>query len=369
MTKFSFLLAAFYLLLHVGNAQKIAITGSIKDSNNNPVSMASVTEEKTKNGVAADNIGHFSLSVSPNAKIYIVAIGFKDTAFVVKDAEPLNIILSASPKQLASVTVTGNTFTPQFSNQIKNEIFQSETIHYKMENNLSYGPSVYEGMDLITHKPYHVVQLIPSSHVYQGSALPEFHTKEDTKGSPYLFDFWLKGVVSNITDTTLIDDYRNLYNVNKMTGDLIMTRDFQSALTVDKSQIKFFTLYDSLKNTHSFMIVPIINKDLFCEVIGLGNNYDIFKLTTAKFVKADYHSNGLTSSGNNYDEYANTVYYYLFDLDAGTYKNFLLKKKSILSAFDNNKTVEQFFSNHKEAIDDNFLKALVQNIDTETKTQ
>ena len=201
-------------------SQTFNIAGSIKDSANKPVSMASVTIEKTKQGIAADESGHFYLSVSAGAKILVSAIGYKDTMLTIKNAEPLNIILRPSYNKLSDVMVKDNSaFMSQVSNQIKNEIFQAEAIHYKMENNLSSGISVYEGLDA-SGNSYHVVTLRPGSNIYQGSSLPQFHSKEDTRGSIYLFDVWMKGIVANINDSTIVDDPENLYNINKITGGI-----------------------------------------------------------------------------------------------------------------------------------------------------
>src|SRR4051794_3129477 len=101
-------ISLIFLLLAVNfcTAQKINVTGIIKDSNNNPVPLASVTVEKTEQGVAADNTGHFSLSVSSNTKIVIAAVGFKDTTIIVKNETPINIVLTTAVNQLANVTVT-----------------------------------------------------------------------------------------------------------------------------------------------------------------------------------------------------------------------------------------------------------------------
>ena len=259
MKKILYLVSLLLLLSKSGFTQQLNISGSIKDSANHPLSMASVTIEKTNQGIAADATGHFSLTVSPGTKLLISAIGYRDTLVAVKDETPLIIILRPSESQLANVTVTGSKTGSLGNNQIKNEMLQAEFAHYNQENNISSGGiNVYEGNKIVDNRvvSYHVVTTAPSSNIYQGSAIPSFHTKEDTKGSIYLFKTWMKGMVANPNDSTIIDDPQNLYNVNKSTGELTMTRDFKSGLSIDKNNVKFFILFDTGNVSHRFMKVP-----------------------------------------------------------------------------------------------------------------
>ncbi len=141
--------------------------------------MASVTIEKTSQGIAADATGYFSLSVSAGTKLLISAIGFRDTVVAVKDETPLIIILRPAENQLANVTVRGSKTESLGNNQIKNEMLQAEFAHYNQENNISSGGiNVYEGNHIVNNQivSYHVVTTASSSNIYQGSAIPSFHT-------------------------------------------------------------------------------------------------------------------------------------------------------------------------------------------------
>ena len=361
MTKILYFLSLLLLLSKSGFTQQLNISGAIKDSANHPLSMASVTIEKTSQGIAADATGHFSLSVSPGTKLLISAIGYRDTVVAIKDETPLIIILRPEENQLANVTVTGSKAGYQTNNQIKNEMLQAEFTHYTKENNISSGGiNVYEGIKMTDAGPvsYHIVNTGSTGNVYQGSAVPSFHTKEDTKGSIYLFKTWMKGMVANPNDSTIVDDPKNLYNLNKSTGELTMTRDFKSGLSVDKRNVKFFILFDTGNISHRFTKVPAIDANSFYEAIAFGDNYDIFKLTTTKFVKSDYHSDGIASSGNNYDEYVDTDNYYLFNVSDGTVTKFELKKKALKQLFTMPKAAEYFAAHKSDDIDDHFLKGL-----------
>ena len=375
MKRFLFVLSLLLLLSKLSTAQKISVTGSVKDVHDHAIPLASLTTGKNKTGVAADGNGNFSLSVLPNTAIHISAVGFKDTVVNVQVSTSLQIVLQPEENYLSNVQVTAsqNKFTPQFSNQLKNEIVQTEFLHYKTENNISSsGISVYEGNRIVDNRivSYHITTNAPSGNIYQGSAIPEFHSKEDTKGSIYLFDSWMQGTIVNGYDSNIVNDDKNLYNINKITGDLVMTRDFSSALTLDKTRISFFTLFnDSAKNSHTFMIVPEININLFCEVIALGDSCNVFKLTTTRFVKADFRSDGIASTGNNYDEYVDDVKYYVYNVKTDSYQPFLLKKKSIIAAFDNNERVNEYFLKHKDGIDETVVKNLAEYVNGETHLQ
>jgi hypothetical protein len=355
------------LLIKSGFAQQLNISGSIKDPANHPLSMASVTIEKTSQGIAADATGHFSLSVPHGAKLVISAIGFIDTVVTVKEETSLVIILRPAENQLANVTVTGSKTESLGNNQVKNEILQAEFAHYNKENDISSGGiNVYEGNHIVNNQivSYHIVSTAPTGRLYQGSAIPSFHTKEDTKGSIYLFKTWKKGMVANPNDSTIVDDPQNLYNINKITGELTMTRDFKSGLSVNKSNVKFFILFDTGNVSHRFIKVPAIDDHSFCEAIAFGDDYDIFKLTTTKFVKSDYHSDGIASTGNNYDEYVDTDNYYLLNVSDGTVTKFELKKKSMKQVFTMPKAADYFAAHKSDDIDDPFLRGLGDSINT-----
>jgi hypothetical protein len=82
-------------------------------------------------------------------------------------------------------------------------------------------------------------------------------------------------------------------------------------------------------------------------------------LTNTKFVKNDFHTDGLTSTGNNYDEFVDEYAYYLYNVQTKQVQPFTLKKKSIKAAFgDDGKKVDSFFDAYSDSIDDVFLRSL-----------
>jgi hypothetical protein len=94
------------------------------------------------------------------------------------------------------------------------------------------------------------------------------------------------------------------------------------------------------------------------QVIATGNNYKIYKLTTTKFIASDYHTDGIASTGNDYDEYADESTYYVMGKD-GAVQKLSLRKKSLKEVFkDDEAKLTQYMKDNNGDIDDNYLAAL-----------
>ena len=88
-------------------AQKITVTGQVKDPSNEDVIGASVVEKGTTNGTMTDLDGKFSLTVSPKAILTITYIGYKSQEIAVKGSTTLNIVLQENAELLEEVVVIG----------------------------------------------------------------------------------------------------------------------------------------------------------------------------------------------------------------------------------------------------------------------
>jgi len=88
-------------------AQKITVTGQVKDPSNEDVIGASVVEKGTTNGTMTDLDGKFSLTVSPKATLTITYIGYKSQEIAVKGSTTLNIVLQENAELLEEVVVIG----------------------------------------------------------------------------------------------------------------------------------------------------------------------------------------------------------------------------------------------------------------------
>lgn len=88
-------------------AQKVSISGTVKDAMGEALIGASILEKDTKNGTITDVDGNFSLSVADNATIVVSYTGFKSYEEAVAGKTVFNITLSEDTELLDEVVVVG----------------------------------------------------------------------------------------------------------------------------------------------------------------------------------------------------------------------------------------------------------------------
>jgi hypothetical protein len=150
-----------------------------------------------------------------------------------------------------------------------------------------------------------------------------------------------------------------LFNYDKIKGDLYITQDMNNVNLADKNTIKAFMLYNH-DTPYYFERVLGINNDMYSQLISSGSKYKIYKFTTTKFVASNYQSNGITSTGNAYDEFTDDNVYYIFNLKSGSYDQVALKKKALKEAFaDNAAKFNSYATDHADdKIDEDYLIGL-----------
>ena len=89
------------------NAQK-AVTGSVQDSDGNPLPGATIIEDGTNNGTVTDFDGNFSITTENNdSKLTISFIGYKTESFEITDLNILDAVLQIDSASLEEVLVVG----------------------------------------------------------------------------------------------------------------------------------------------------------------------------------------------------------------------------------------------------------------------
>ncbi|MDN3582366.1 hypothetical protein [Mucilaginibacter flavus] len=200
---------------------------------------------------------------------------------------------------------------------------------------------------------------LSTTGITSGGMAYNLTNKEDTKGSQFLFDTWVKGSMADAKGNAVNADGYS-FNYDKLGGALLLSQDKQTAIAVDKDRARTFILYDKADKALKFEYVPVIDAKLYCEVLSAGAKYKIYKLTKTKFIKADYKNDGISSSGNKYDEFTDEFGYYVADAKGGAPQKISLKNKAIKQAFaaDADK-VKAYFDAHKDdKINDAFLAGL-----------
>ena len=186
-----------------------------------------------------------------------------------------------------------------------------------------------------------------------------FSSKEDTKGSRYFFNRWVKGAVTGNNGVTINNDSIS-YNFDKISNSLYITSDMKTMMELEKGQLKSFTLKNSNSDPMVFVKLDNIHSGFFQVISETAGKYSVYKYTHTKFKKADYHSDGLVETGKNYDEYVDEDEYYVVMPDGKEFKKIELTKKSIVKTLNTDK-VKSYFSQHAgEDINDAFLKNMVE---------
>lgn len=86
-------------------AQKVTVSGTVIDSQNEPIIGATVMEIGTQNGAATDVDGHFTLSVKPGTMLRITYVGFKTVE--VKATQNMSVGLVEEANTLNEVVAIG----------------------------------------------------------------------------------------------------------------------------------------------------------------------------------------------------------------------------------------------------------------------
>ncbi|WP_299289615.1 carboxypeptidase-like regulatory domain-containing protein [uncultured Mucilaginibacter sp.] len=303
MKKQAFFIQIFFLLLSsLTFAQTITVSGTIKNEAGNALPAAMVEVKSTPTVLRVDSAGEFSMGVNPKAKLLVSCPGYEDKQVNVNNNTDLKVVLVAK----LGTNINNNQAGTGSNNQFANGITQRQGA----ATSLIYG----------------------NSGARIGSLLPVFGHTEATRGSRYLFDEWTDGTVLSVKDS-VIKNPNYHFNYDKINGILLLSENKTNAIEIDKGQVKAFTLHKDGGRFETFELVPEIDQTHFVEVLSNGKKYKIYKQLNTKFIKNNYRTDGMTSSGNNYDEYVDESTYYVMDVKTQQLRKITLKKKALKEAF------------------------------------
>jgi hypothetical protein len=321
MKRINLMLVFVLGILTTAGAQTITASGVITDKQNNALHYAFIQDKESKKGTYTDSLGNFSLELrGPAAHLTISCTGFTDTVINADGKTPLKISLTTKdgkPIVMASV----------------------DNVHNTVRDQMNMDADGYREL------------------ASAGSLVPLVHTKEATQGSRLFSGDWLHGYIIN-DQSLLVQNPAYLLNYDKITGNLLMTTNKTSMISVNKETAKSFTLYDNGTN-YTFERDPKIDNNRYALVLSSGPKYKIYKIIRTKFVVASASSNGLTTIGNNYDEYVDEPQYYVVDVAAGQAMKLSLKKKSIKQDFAKEADkVNKFLTENSGGVDEDYLSKL-----------
>src|SRR5688500_5620507 len=79
--------------LGVGAQEKRTVTGTIRDTEGNPVVAATINEKGTNNRVTSDQRGTFRIAIAPGATLVISSVGFTAREMVPDNSGTANVQL------------------------------------------------------------------------------------------------------------------------------------------------------------------------------------------------------------------------------------------------------------------------------------
>jgi hypothetical protein len=386
MKRFIAVLLFAFAMIGVARAQSVLVSGTVKTSQGDLLRYAFVREIQGKSGVYTDSLGNFTLAVNPNAMLRVSCLAYRDTVFKVSGNGNITILLKPAVIITASNdrTISDAGATQINKQQLADRILNNTPVNG--ENNVPANNSRTAIIPAISNNPasdgttklpslvgmkgYTFIDGVAAAMgdkvpdrkdndaITQGDAIVAFSHREATQGSRYFFKNFVQGYVINAQDSLVQDPVFQL-DYDKIGGNLLLTKDRRTVIAVYNEKVKSFTLFDALNQPYSFTLVPAIDKTHYVQVIADGNNYKIYKAVKTTFVASNYSTNGLTSTGNNYDEYQDEYTYYLLNVKANQVQKISLKKKALKLAFAADETkADSYFKTNDSDIDDNYLAAL-----------
>ena len=380
----SFLVWAFLIPTIAFSQKMITVTGTVKDEKGSPVAGASVQGKEKNIGTATDSSGNFKIRLRTGDPMYVNAVGFESDTLKVADNSGLSIVLRTRIKILEGIVITGSDQKAAGGNDPLNTIAAKSagaTLSEFVRTELSYNggtvvtprtplnattitPSVPGQRSVLNDRLTYTTNA-PATNFYSMSALPAFSIKEGTKGSRYLLgDRWGAGVVITQSDS-IVDNKALQYNFDKIDQKLYTTSDQHTVIELDKPTVKAFAIKDGDSLMIFDHVAAIDMQRYFIAIIpAAAGKYSLYKNLITKFVKSDFHSDGMAESGNPYDEYKDNIEYYVVLPDGKEYKKVELKKKSIRDALPAaTARVDAWLSSHKyDDINETFLKGLITTI-------
>jgi hypothetical protein len=310
-----------WLLILIGTitfAQTITVSGTVTDEGGKPVPFAFVKDAEHNYATFSDPDGAFTLNADPSSRLMATCNNYKESVVKIDNQPSVKIVMTPGGTAGASAASLNKSA----------DAFNVHEIGMK---------------DTRASRPL----------ARFGSSQEELH------GSPYLFNNWVHGFAISTTDSINEND-SYLFNYEKISGALLYTDGGEKMYMVDRTQIKGFTIFDEKGQPYTFENVPSIDPKHYLQVLASGSKYKIYKDLQTKFLKADFQTNGITSSGNNYDSYVDEGDYYVVKLPGGQPQKISLKRKSIRTAFgaDADKANKFMSAHDSDDVDDTFLKGL-----------
>lgn len=177
---------------------------------------------------------------------------------------------------------------------------------------------------------------------------------EGVRGTPYLFNDWVKGAVI-LRDSTMIDDVFLQYDAYQ--GELLAKRNNKEAITIDKNQVRGFRIgKPGIKNFSHFSKAQYLDEfqeaepEQFVQILYDGPSA-LYALHKKGLIKANYK--GAYSAGKAYDEFTKTSTQYYLRSPEGIFVKVKPTKKDLLKIFSSDqKKVKEFIEKNNLVLEE-----------------
>jgi hypothetical protein len=270
-------------------SQTISVSGTVNNQKGQPVPYAFVRDAQHNYATYADSTGTFMLKADPASALEVSAVNYKNTQVRIESKTNVSVVLPAGTVQDGVVSLSSS------KAEVSGEFMQARQ------------------------------QLVAGDVGLQ--RVREGFAQEPTRGSRYLYTDWVPGFGISKKDSLVVET-SNMYNYDKLNGNILYTNDGKSMAQVSTSQIKSFSLFDKNGHAHVYESAPSINGKPFIEVLLSTPKYKIYKKIDTKLTRADFHTDGILEMGHRYDEYVDVERYTFVDAD-GKSQSISLKKSTL----------------------------------------
>ena len=181
-----------------------------------------------------------------------------------------------------------------------------------------------------------------------GTSVPtDKNLYEGVKGSPMIFKEFVKGCIITKDTVNTLENYT--YNFDAYKQELHIRYPNGKVKIPYNNQLNGFQLLEN-GIAHNFKKIKAAgdNDRKFYEVIAETPQYSLVKLWGRNFVRANPVERGLYQTGVRYDEFQESVKYFLKKNDGGYIEINKLSKSNFIELLPNKKnTIESFWSTQK----------------------
>ncbi len=191
-----------------------------------------------------------------------------------------------------------------------------------------------------------------------------FNNEENTKGTRFLFNDWVKGDSLMTKDGSKMNVSSYFFNYDKLNDDLLASEDKKNIIAIGAEGIQSFALASNNRQYNFEHINTIDSTKFFLALVKNAEKYSLYKQIEVKFVPLNYKNDGMIETGTRENEYKDESRYYIVMPDK-SFRLVVMKPKVLKDILIKDKDkASQYINDHgEEEINEHFLMGLVNYVD------